>query len=529
MPVTRLPGLQIPKNIDRDLRLFLESVKERLEVQGGERKAALQRYVTVEDLKKIGLVKTAERDGYATITGVGNQAGAASGDSATSTSIDNALSLFSIEPDELDEKHYLIVYDTGTGNYRRITYLEFADIFLKREEDDEVNAVTTFVEPSESGDPTRVRFEDDSGAADEKVWDFHIPVAGGKFEMRVLDDTDANPVTVYEILRTGTTIDTIDFKSTNLYHNGAPIGGGAAWYDGTGVPSSGLGADGDYYLDNATGDVYTKAAGAWSVAANIKGPTGPSGTVASVVAGTGITVDNTDPANPIVSAVTFDPTARHDMFEDFVDEVSSATGNSTVFVDTSGAGSSSGRISVAGRPGVVRMTTGTTTTGYGRVIRARDAVTNPTVYTLGTNPLYFEAEMRAPTLPDAAQQFNFAAGMRETYNTGALVAAQIMWDTGSASVKWALLTRTTGGALTTTLSSVSTPVANQWHRVRLVMTSTQIDLYVDGVLQCSSTTNLPNAAITPYAGCNKVAGTTSRNGDVDWFWVYQDYSGGRPA
>ena len=54
-------------------------------------------------------------------------------------------------------------------------------------------------------------------------------------------------------------------------------GGGSTWYDGTGAPSAGLGVDGDYYLDDATGDVYTKAGGTWSVTANIKGPTGQTG------------------------------------------------------------------------------------------------------------------------------------------------------------------------------------------------------------------------------------------------------------
>ncbi|HET6518359.1 MAG TPA: hypothetical protein VFG47_00870, partial [Geminicoccaceae bacterium] len=49
---------------------------------------------------------------------------------------------------------------------------------------------------------------------------------------------------------------------------------GARWHDGTGAPASGLGADGDYYLDDATGDVYAKSGGSWSPAANIQGPAG---------------------------------------------------------------------------------------------------------------------------------------------------------------------------------------------------------------------------------------------------------------
>jgi len=55
-------------------------------------------------------------------------------------------------------------------------------------------------------------------------------------------------------------------------------GSGSIWYEGAGVPSSGLGADGDFYLNTANGDVYQKAAGSWGAAVgNIAGPQGPQG------------------------------------------------------------------------------------------------------------------------------------------------------------------------------------------------------------------------------------------------------------
>lgn len=54
-------------------------------------------------------------------------------------------------------------------------------------------------------------------------------------------------------------------------------GGGSTWYDGTGAPGGGLGVDGDYYLDDATGNVYAKVGGSWSVVANIKGAPGADG------------------------------------------------------------------------------------------------------------------------------------------------------------------------------------------------------------------------------------------------------------
>lgn len=53
---------------------------------------------------------------------------------------------------------------------------------------------------------------------------------------------------------------------------------GAAWHEGSGVPSAGLGNNGDFYLNGSTGDVYTKTLGSWGTpVCNIKGPAGPAG------------------------------------------------------------------------------------------------------------------------------------------------------------------------------------------------------------------------------------------------------------
>lgn len=54
---------------------------------------------------------------------------------------------------------------------------------------------------------------------------------------------------------------------------------GTIWYSSAGVPSSGLGSNGDYYLNTNTGDVYTKTSNTWgSPVTNIKGPQGADGT-----------------------------------------------------------------------------------------------------------------------------------------------------------------------------------------------------------------------------------------------------------
>lgn len=58
--------------------------------------------------------------------------------------------------------------------------------------------------------------------------------------------------------------------------DGAP---GSVWYVGTGAPPGGTGINGDFYLDEANGDVYHKAGGVWGApVANIMGPSGePAG------------------------------------------------------------------------------------------------------------------------------------------------------------------------------------------------------------------------------------------------------------
>ncbi len=52
---------------------------------------------------------------------------------------------------------------------------------------------------------------------------------------------------------------------------------GSTWRDGAGVPADTLGADGDYYLDTATGNVYLRSTGVYAQVANIVGPAGATG------------------------------------------------------------------------------------------------------------------------------------------------------------------------------------------------------------------------------------------------------------
>ena len=56
-------------------------------------------------------------------------------------------------------------------------------------------------------------------------------------------------------------------------------GDNVEWHTHAGVPTVGLGQNGDMCLDTTTGDVYYKDSNGWSLQANIKGPQGDGGNV----------------------------------------------------------------------------------------------------------------------------------------------------------------------------------------------------------------------------------------------------------
>ena len=67
--------------------------------------------------------------------------------------------------------------------------------------------------------------------------------------------------------------------------NGTNGTNGATWRSGAGAPSDGLGVNGDYYLNTTTSDVYLKTAGIYSIVVNIKGATGDTGDTGATGAG----------------------------------------------------------------------------------------------------------------------------------------------------------------------------------------------------------------------------------------------------
>jgi hypothetical protein len=94
--------------------------------------------------------------------------------------------------------------------------------------------------------------------------------------------TGANTVTSYTDYRLG---------AVSAGTAGPAGAAGAVWRTGSGVPSNGLGANGDFYIDTATGNVYSKASSVYTLQLNIQGPAW-SPTLSTVAYSASLTLDH---------------------------------------------------------------------------------------------------------------------------------------------------------------------------------------------------------------------------------------------
>jgi hypothetical protein len=112
------------------------------------------------------------------------------------------------------------------------------------------------------------------------------------------------------------------------YFNGGwntlAAGAASTWYNGSGVPASTLGNNGDYYLNTSTGSIYQKSSGAWAVIFSYLSGSGGTMTGPLIVKGNG-------------SAVGFEVTATNTLLMG-PNYCGSATLNGTTAVAVSAGG-----------------------------------------------------------------------------------------------------------------------------------------------------------------------------------------------
>lgn len=88
--IAKPAALQVPSNIDGELRAFLEAAKQRLELIDGDVRSPLDRIPTLKELQDANLIKVTVKNNYATFTGDVSNLTASAAASLTAVTTDGA-------------------------------------------------------------------------------------------------------------------------------------------------------------------------------------------------------------------------------------------------------------------------------------------------------------------------------------------------------------------------------------------------------------------------------------------------------
>jgi hypothetical protein len=201
----------------------------------------------------------------------------------------------------------------------------------------------------------------------------------------------------------------------------------------------------------------------------------------------------------------------------FAHYISSA--NESGFQTTvSGAGSSAVVISTAdpgGRPGILTLSTGTTTTG-----RSFSNTTSNAIL-LGYGEFYTEGAIRITTLSDGTDSFSYIYGLGDVTSAAPTDGVYFRYTHSENSGQWVCVTVANAVETATNLGAPYAVAAGTWYKMRVNVNSdaSSVDFLIDDVVVATHTTNIPSTAgrQTGYLqGIRKTAGTTARTSEIDY-------------
>ncbi|HJQ08957.1 MAG TPA: hypothetical protein VJ836_05755, partial [Candidatus Saccharimonadales bacterium] len=182
----------------------------------------------------------------------------------------------------------------------------------------------------------------------------------------------------------------------------------------------------------------------------------------------------------------------------------------------------------SGRPGIVELTTGTTTTGRASIHISVDGGGNwePIIISGGDE---IEFAINIPTLSDVSggtNEYDIRAGLCDN-SSGDCVDGVYFEYNRDTSANWIIgaSSNTTNRSETTT----STAVATGWHRFKMVVNSSasSIEYFIDGVSvgTISTAANLPTTrATSPMFHIIKEAGATARTIMIDYIQIRNTFT-----
>lgn len=163
-------------------------------------------------------------------------------------------------------------------------------------------------------------------------------------------------------------------------------------------------------------------------------------------------------------------------------------------------------------PGAI-ISTGTTTTGLSNLFVTAGARFKP-----GREIQKYGARVEIPTLSDGTESFVVIIGLNHTTNAADTDRIAARYTHGTNSGQWTL--RTQAASVATDVNTSVAVTAGTEIDVELEINASvdEVNLYIDGSLAATSTTNIPAVALGLNAYVLKVAGTTARTMRVVRMW-----------
>jgi len=231
--------------------------------------------------------------------------------------------------------------------------------------------------------------------------------------------------------------------------------------------------------------------------------------------------------------VAFDPTTTFTLFEDFSTGFYGA-GSGQISGDAiwESAASGSPGFSTAGgtiksdqtHPGVLEITTSTSLAGGAITAGAFGGSANPS-FVVGSGVMSIESLVNLPVLNASSNSIRYSVGFSGDLPWNAASnGMNLLWEFNSGT--W--LARNTSASASTSVTTSSVITAG-WHhlKVSVATDASAVNYFVDGVLICTISTNIPTIKLPPMIGCIKIAGSTAMLMGIDYIWLNKTFSTAR--
>lgn len=226
------------------------------------------------------------------------------------------------------------------------------------------------------------------------------------------------------------------------------------------------------------------------------------------------------------AGTTFDPTTSLVIYDDFasgtadVDEIGNYCWRNT----GAGTGNSFDRFSgVSGHPGIVRLIAGTVATGR-QAIHLGDAGTHFMV--LGGGAIVCEAVVRLTGVLTGI--VSAQVGLGDNFTAVTDHTNGVYFEVTTTDTNWQLVSRS-GGVSTRRDTGIAYASAT-WFRLRFTVNAAaaSIQASINGTdAGAAITTNIPAAAISPFAKTVGIAAGSSTPWDIDYYYLTQTFTTAR--